>query len=76
MIEQHCVACQGTNTLKDKVCELSDTIFFKIVDELNLEKDLIIEHKTYTENNEKGKKLFNLIEDSITNYIKYGKEEV
>jgi|TARA_R100001463_G_scaffold29540_1_gene67116 hypothetical protein len=76
MSDQHCVACQGTNTLKDKVCELSDTIFFKVVEQLNLQNDLIVEHKTHTENTEKGTELFYLIEDSITNYLKYGKEEV
>ena len=72
----HCVACEGIDTLKDKVFELSDTIFFKVVRQLNLEKDLIVDYETHTENTEKGTELFYLIEDSITNYIKYGKEEV
>ena len=72
----HCVACEGIDTLKDKVFELSDTIFFKVVRQLNLEKDLIVDCETHTENTEKGTELFYLIEDSITNYIKYGKEEV
>ena len=76
MSDKHCVACQGTDTLKDKICELSDTIFFKVVKQLNLEKDLIVDCKTHTENNEQGKELYYLIEDSITNYLKYGKEEV
>ena len=72
----HCVACEGVDALKDKVFELSDTIFFKVVRQLNLEKDLIVDCETHTENTEKGTELFYLIEDSITNYIKYGKEEV
>ena len=36
---------------------------------LNLEKDLIVDCETHTENTEKGTELFYLIEDSITNYI-------
>ena len=59
----------------DQVCDISNDVYFEVIDHLGLYDDMVQQTKNGSENTEQGSQLYYLIEDAVKNAIKYKEED-
>ena len=55
----------------DQVCDISNDVYFEVIDHLGLYDDMVQQTKNGSENTEQGSQLYYLIEDAVKKGIKY-----
>jgi hypothetical protein len=59
----------------DQVCDISNDVYFKVINHLGLYDDMVQQTKNGSENTEQGSQLYYLIEDEVKSAIKYKEED-